>query len=88
LSNPAIPLRYQRQKWAELDFCLKWDSGAKGFKGLAQEYRFRKDSANAEYKNQVGYIWVADEIDVTMADLTKDEAKPFKDALKMVVTSI
>jgi hypothetical protein len=67
---------------AELDFCLKWNSGAKGFKGLAQEYRFRKDSANAEYKNQVGYIWVADEIDVTMADLTKDEAKPFKDALK------
>jgi hypothetical protein len=66
----------------ELDFCLKWNSGAKGFKGLAQEYRFRKDSANAEYKNAVGYIWVADEIDVTMADLTKDEAKPFKDALK------
>jgi hypothetical protein len=66
----------------DLDFCLKWNSGAKGFKGLAQEYRFRKDSANAEYKNQVGYIWVADEIDVTMADLTKDEAKPFKDALK------
>jgi hypothetical protein len=66
----------------ELDFCLKWNSGAKGFKGLAQEYRFRKNPANAEYKNQVGYIWVADEIDVTMADLTKDEAKPFKDALK------
>jgi hypothetical protein len=66
----------------ELDFCLKWNSGAKGFKGLAQEYRFRKDSANAEYKNQVGYIWVADEIDNSMADLTKDEAKPFKDALK------
>jgi hypothetical protein len=66
----------------ELDFCLKWNSGATGFKGLAQEYRFRKNPANAEYKNQVGYIWVADEIDVTMADLTKDEAKPFKDALK------
>jgi len=66
----------------ELDFCLKWNSGAKGFKGLAEEYRFRKNPTNAEYKNQVGYIWVADEIDVTMADLTKDEAKPFKDALK------
>jgi len=66
----------------ELDFCLKWNSGATGFKGLAQEYRFRKNPANAEYKNAVGYIWVADEIDVTMADLTKDEAKPFKDALK------
>jgi len=66
----------------ELDFCLKWNSGAKGFKGLAEEYRFRKNPANAEYKNSVGYIWVADEIDVTMADLTKDEAKPFKDALK------
>jgi hypothetical protein len=66
----------------ELDFCLKWNSGAKGFKGLAQEYQFRKNPTNAEYKNQVGYIWIADEIDVTMADLTKDEAKPFKDALK------
>jgi hypothetical protein len=66
----------------ELDFCLKWNSGAKGFKGLAQEYQFRKNPTNAEYKNQVGYVWVADEIDVTMADLTKDEAKPFKDALK------
>jgi len=66
----------------ELDFCLKWNSGSRGFKGLAQEYQFRKNLANAEYKNQVGYIWVADEIDNSMADLTKDEAKPFKDALK------
>jgi hypothetical protein len=66
----------------DLDFCLKWNSGAKGFKGLAQEYQFRKNPTNAEYKNQVGYVWIADEIDVTMADLTKDEAKPFKDALK------
>jgi hypothetical protein len=66
----------------ELDFCLKWNSGAKGFKGLAEEYRFRKNPANADYKNQVGYIWVADEIDNSMADLTKDEAKPFKDSLK------
>ena len=66
----------------ELDFCLKWNSGARGFKGLAEEYRFRKNPANADYKNQVGYIWVADEVDVTMAELTKDEAKPFKDSLK------
>jgi hypothetical protein len=65
-----------------LDFCLGWTDGKKGFKGLAQEYRFRKNPANADYKNQVGYIWVADEIDNTMAELTKDEAKPFKDALK------
>jgi hypothetical protein len=66
----------------ELDFCLKWNSGAKGFKGLVEEYRFRKNPSNAEYKNSVGYVWVADEIDNTMAELTKDEAKPFKDALK------
>jgi len=66
----------------ELDFCLKWNSGSKGFKGLAEEYRFRKNPTNADYKNAVGYIWVADEIDNTMAELTKDEAKPFKDALK------
>lgn len=66
----------------ELDFCLRWNSGAKGFKGLVEEYRFRKNPANAEYKNSVGYIWIADEVDNTMAELTKDEAKPFKDALK------
>ena len=66
----------------ELDFCLKWNDGKAGFKGLVQEYRFRKNPANADYKNQVGYIWVADEVDNTMAELTKDEAKPFKDALK------
>jgi len=66
----------------ELDFCLCWNDGKKGFKGLAEEYRFRKNPANADYKNSVGYIWVCDEIDATMADLTKDEAKPFKDALK------
>jgi cell division protein FtsB len=66
----------------ELDFCLKWNSGARGFKGLLEEYRFRKNPANADYKNQVGYIWIADEVDNTMADLSKDEAKPFKDALK------
>jgi chemotaxis protein histidine kinase CheA len=66
----------------ELDFCLRWNSGARGFKGLLEEYRFRKNPANADYKNAVGYIWVADEIDNTMAELTKDEAKPFKDALK------
>jgi hypothetical protein len=66
----------------ELDFCLRWNDGKKGFKGLVEEYKFRKNPSNAEYKNQVGYIWVADEIDNTMAELTKDEAKPFKDALK------
>ncbi|HEY9652142.1 MAG TPA: hypothetical protein V6C95_15865, partial [Coleofasciculaceae cyanobacterium] len=66
----------------ELDFCLRWADGKKGFKGLVEEYRFRKNPANADYKNQVGYIWVADEIDNTMAELTKDEAKPFKDSLK------
>ena len=66
----------------ELDFCLKWNSGAKGFKGLVEEYRFRKNPSNGEYKNSVGYIWIADEVDNTMAELTKDEAKPFKDALK------
>lgn len=66
----------------ELDFCLRWNDGKKGFKGLVEEYKFRKNPANAEYKNQVGYIWIADEVDNTMAELTKDEAKPFKDALK------
>ncbi|NEP61857.1 MAG: hypothetical protein F6K31_33715 [Symploca sp. SIO2G7] len=66
----------------DLDFCLKWDSGYKGFKGLADEDKFRKIKGNANYKNQVGYIWVADEIDNSMAELTKDEAKPFKRSLK------
>ena len=67
---------------ADLDFCLKWDSGYKGFKGLADEDKFRKIKGNANYLNQVGYIWVADEIDNSMAEVTKDEAKPFKKSLK------
>lgn len=66
----------------ELDFCLKWKDGKKAFKGLVEEYRFRKNPVNANYTSSVGYVWVADEIDNTMAELTKDEAKPFKDALK------
>ena len=66
----------------DLNFCLKWDSGYKGFKGLSDEYKERKIKGNANYKNQVGYIWVADEIDNSMAELTKDEAKPFKNSLK------
>ena len=66
----------------DLDFCLKWDSGYKGFKGLADEDKFRKIKGNANYLNQVGYIWVADEIDNSMAEVTKDEAKPFKRSLK------
>jgi len=66
----------------DLDFCLKWDSGYKGFKGLADEDKFRKIKGNANYLNQVGYIWVADEIDNSMAEVTKDEAKPFKKSLK------
>ncbi len=65
-----------------LDFCLCWNDGKKGFKGLAEEYRFRKNPDNAEYKNQVGYVWIADEVDNSLAEMTKDEAKPFKDALK------
>lgn len=65
-----------------LDFCLSWTDGKKGFKGLAQEYRFRKNPENSEYKNQVGYVWIADEVDNSLAEMTKDEAKPFKDALK------
>ncbi len=79
-SNPLAGISVKNGD--ELDFCLKWNSGARGFKGLAEEYRFRKNPANADYKNQVGYIWVADEVDNSMAELTKDEAKPFKDALK------
>jgi hypothetical protein len=78
--NPLVGISVKNGD--ELDFCLKWNDGKKGFKGLVEEYRYRKNPANAEYKNQVGYIWVADEIDNTMAELTKDEAKPFKDALK------
>lgn len=66
----------------DLDFCLKWKDGKKAFKGLVEEYRFRKNPVNANYTKSVGYVWVADEIDNTMAEITKDEAKPFKDALK------
>lgn len=66
----------------DLDFCLTWNSCSAGFKGLTAEYRFRKNPENANYKNSVGYIWVCDEFDIGMADMTKDEAEPFKKALK------
>jgi hypothetical protein len=66
----------------DLDFCLTWNSCSAGFKGLTVEYRFRKKPENANYKSSVGYIWVCDEFDIGMADMTKDEAEPFKKALK------
>lgn len=66
----------------ELAFSFKWSSGKQAFRGLADEYKFRKNPVNTDYKNQVGYIWLADEFDNTISDLTKDEAKPFKDCLK------
>jgi hypothetical protein len=66
----------------DLDFCLTWNSCSAGFKGLTAEYRFRKNPENANYKSSVGYVWVCDEFDIGMADMTKDEAEPFKKALK------
>lgn len=78
--NPLLGISVKNSD--ELDFCLKWNEGKKGFRGLVEEYRFRKNLANTEYTKLVGYVWVADEVDNTMAELTKDEAKPFKDALK------
>jgi hypothetical protein len=66
----------------DLDFCLTWNSCTAGFRGLTAEYRFRKNPENANYKSSVGYIWVCDEFDIGMADMTKDEAEPFKKALK------
>jgi hypothetical protein len=66
----------------DLDFCLTWNSCSAGFRGLTAEYRFRKNPENANYKSSVGYVWVCDEFDIGMADMTKDEAEPFKKALK------
>lgn len=66
----------------DLDFCLTWNSCSAGFKGLTVEYRFRKNPDNANYKSSVGYVWVCDEFDIGMADMSKDEAEPFKKALK------
>ena len=78
--NPLAGISVKNE--GNLEQFLRWSSGLKGFKGLAEEYRFRKNPTNSAYTNQVGYIWVADEIDNTMAEITKDESKPFKDALK------
>src|SRR3569832_1710802 len=66
----------------DLDFCLSWNSCPAGFKGLTAEYRFRKNPENANYKSSVGYIWENNEFDIGMADMSKDEAEPFKKALK------
>jgi hypothetical protein len=80
LSNPLADVSVKNGD--DLDFCFEWNDGKKAFRGLADEYKFRKNPVNSGYKNQVGYIWIADEFDNTLAGLTKDEAKPFKDCLK------
>ncbi|HEY9799250.1 MAG TPA: hypothetical protein V6D25_02745 [Leptolyngbyaceae cyanobacterium] len=66
----------------DLDFCLRWKDATKGFKGLADEYQFRKSPANAVYKDSVGYIWACDEFDIAVEQAGSDSAKQFKSVLK------
>ncbi len=66
----------------ELDFCLRWNDAKAGFKGLADEYKFRKNPANSDYKDSVGYIWVCDEADNALETVGSDGAKQFKATLK------
>ncbi|MBD2302284.1 hypothetical protein [Nostoc sp. FACHB-190] len=66
----------------DLDFCLSWQSASKGFKGLADEYNFRKSTTNLQYKDSVGYIWVCDEFDNAIDTVGSDGGKQFKQVLK------
>lgn len=66
----------------DLDFCLRWKDAKAGFKGLADEYNFRKNPANAQYKDSVGYIWACDEFDIAVEQAGSDSAKQFKSVLK------
>lgn len=67
---------------SELDFCLRWSDATKGFKGLADEYNFRKSSTNTQYKDTVGFIWACDEFDIAVEQAGSDSAKQFKSVLK------
>jgi hypothetical protein len=78
--NPLAGISVKNSK--DLDFCLTWNSCSAGFKGLTAEYRYRRKAENADYKSLVGYVWVCDELDIGMAEMSKDEAEPFKKALK------
>lgn len=66
----------------DLDFCLRWSDAKSGFKGLADEYKFRKSEENANYKNSVGCVWVCDEFDIAVEQVGSDGAKQFKQVLK------
>ncbi|MBD2255639.1 IS1 family transposase [Nostoc parmelioides FACHB-3921] len=67
---------------SDLDFCLRWSNAKAGFKGLSDEYNFRKSPNNAQYKDSVGFIWACDEFDIAVEQAGSDSAKQFKSVLK------
>jgi predicted RNA-binding Zn-ribbon protein involved in translation (DUF1610 family) len=66
----------------DLDFCLRWSDAKAGFKGLADEYKFRKSPDNAPYKDSSGFVWICDEFDNAVEQSGTDRAKEFKQVLK------
>lgn len=47
----------------DLDTFTVWNDNDKAFKGLISEYEYRRQPENANYKDNVGYIWLFDEYD-------------------------
>lgn len=78
--NPLAEVSVKNSK--ALDFCLRWSDAKAGFKGLADEYNFRKSPNNAQYKDSVGFIWACDEFDIAVEQAGSDSAKQFKQTLK------
>lgn len=58
------PLKGISAKTSEdLDTFTVWNDNDKAFKGLIAEYEYRRQPENANYKDNVGYIWLFDEYD-------------------------
>lgn len=52
-----------RKSNSDLDVFTVWNDNEKAFKGLINEYEYRRKPENANYKDSVGYIWLFDEYD-------------------------
>lgn len=60
----------------------KWSDPKEALKALQYEYKFRKDLANKNYKDTVGYLWCCDEFDNAVAGMGKTELTNFMKTLR------
>jgi hypothetical protein len=60
----------------------KWSDPKEALKALQFEYKFRKDLANKNYKDSIGYLWCCDEFDNAVAGMGKIELTNFMKTLR------